>query len=106
MRASFRSFASHERRLLVESEIGMGPRDDALQVAGTGAAADRIVDPNDAVAQLVQPAGFVVCGAVRDVLAVDVLPTAPLAVPVAVEPEVQPGAQVEAGGRHGGDRQV
>ena len=47
--------------------------DDALQVADADAAADRIVDPHDAVAQLMQAARLVVGRAVRDVLAVDVL---------------------------------
>ena len=47
--------------------------DDALQVADADAAADRIVDPDDAVAELMQAARFFVGRAVGDVLAVEVL---------------------------------
>ena len=63
--------------------------DDALQVADADAAADRVVDPHDAVAQLMQAARRLEGRAIRDVLAVEVLRTAPFAVPVTVEAEVQ-----------------
>ena len=75
---------------------GCGPGDDALQVADTDATADRVVDSHHAVAQLMQATGLFERRAIRDVLAVDMLRTAPLAVPVAVEAEVQPRAEVEA----------
>ena len=80
--------------------------DDALQVADADATADRIVDPHDAVAELMQAARFFVRGAVGDVLAVEVFPTTPLAVPMAVEAEVQAGTEVEPSCRQRSDREV
>ena len=47
---------SHERRLLVEALVGPRADDRGLQVAPTAAAADRVVDPHDRVADLVEPA--------------------------------------------------
>src|SRR6476660_10644035 len=80
--------------------------EQALEIADADPAADRILDAHDAIAQLVQPARAVEGGAVSDVLTVDVLRAAPLAVPVPVEPEVEARAEVEAGVRQGGDRDV
>ncbi len=72
------------------------------------AAADGVVHPHHRVADLVQPPGDRRVGAVGDVLTVDVQRAAPLAVVVAVEAEVQPAAEMDAGvaQRLNGDRPV
>ena len=90
----------------VRPDLGVGADDEALQVAPAGAAADGVVDPHEAVAELVDAVGGLDVRAVGDVLAVDVQVAPPLAVPVAVEPEVEAGAEVEAGVAHrrDGDR--
>ncbi len=59
-------------------------------------AADRIVDPEHRVADLVEAARGGGFGAVGDVLAVDVRGPAPFAVVMTVEPEVQTPAEMEA----------
>ena len=89
--------ASDERGLLGQPEVGPGAGDDGLHVAPAGAAADRIGHPHHRVADLVDARRDGRVGAVGDVLAVDVQRAAPLAVMVAVEPEVQPDAEMDAG---------
>jgi hypothetical protein len=74
----------------------MAPGGDGLPVAVSDAAANGIGDACGCVADLVQSAGVVESGAVVDALAVDVERAAPFAVVVALEAEVEPGAQVES----------
>jgi hypothetical protein len=83
----------------------VGPGEDRLHVADARPAADRVLDPDQVVPHLVQAPRRGHLRAVGDVLAVDVPVAPPLAVPVAVEAEVQPGPQVEAGVAERGDRE-
>ena len=74
----------------------MAARDDRLAVPEPYAPADGIRDPDHRVADLVQAARGLRRGAVGDVLAVDVVLTPPFAVVVAVEAEVETGAELDA----------
>ena len=93
---------SEERRRLGEPELGTRTCDDRLAVAEAAAAADRVVDQHERVADLVQALEHVGRSAVGDALALHVQRPAPVTVMMIVPAEVEAGAEMEAGvGGHG-----
>ena len=82
---------------LGEPDVGVGAGDDALQVAVADAASGRVLHPHERLAVLADARQRVGRGAVGEVLALDVLRPAPLAVVLVVEPAVQPGGEMESG---------